>query len=268
MTTIRINGAELHYEDSGGEGEPILFSHGLLWNTTLFAPQVAALRGRYRCVAYDHRGQGQSGESSLRSIDMDTLTDDAAQLIAALRLGRVHFCGLSMGGFVGMRLAARRPELLRSLILLETTADAEPPGRKPKYRLMAFVSRWLGTRLVLPSVMPILFGRSVLADPARAADRAAWRAQILATDRRSIWRALNGVLERPAIHDELGKIATPTLVLVGEEDVATVPAQAERIAAAIKGAELLRIPGAGHSSTVEQPAAVNAAIAAFLARLG
>ena len=60
MARIAVNKVDLFYEDTGGTGEPILFSHGLLWNTSLFAPQVAALRERYRCIAYDHRGQGHS----------------------------------------------------------------------------------------------------------------------------------------------------------------------------------------------------------------
>jgi pimeloyl-ACP methyl ester carboxylesterase len=266
MPRITVNGVELYYEDSGGAGEAILFSHGLLWNTALFAPQVAALEGRYRCVAYDHRGQGRSADVPGAQIGMDLLAEDAAALIAALGLGRVHFCGLSMGGFVGMRLAARQPQLLRSLILCETSAEAEPAENVPKYRKLNFVARWFGLRFVVDQVMPILFGRSALADPARAAERAAWRAQ-LAGNRRSIWRAVNGVIDRSAVIDELPRITAPTLIIVGDEDVATVPAKAERMAQAISGARLVRIAKAGHSSTVEQPAAVNAALLEFLGQL-
>ena len=266
MPRITVNGVELYYEDSGGAGEVVLFSHGLLWNTALFAPQVAALKGRFRCVAYDHRGQGRSADVPGREIGMDLLTEDAAALIAALGLGRVHFCGLSMGGFIGMRLAARHPQLLRSLILCETSADAEPAENVPKYRKLNFVARWLGLRFVVGQVMPILFGRSALADPRRAPEVARWRAQ-LAGNRRSIWRAVNGVIERAAVLDELPRITAPTLIIVGDEDVATVPAKAERMARAIPGARLVRIPQAGHSSTVEQPAAVNAALVEFLERV-
>src|SRR5882762_11482504 len=105
MPIIELDGTSIYYEDSGGDGPPILFSHGLLWDTRLFAPQVAALRDRYRCIAYDHRGQGRSGIATTPSVSMDTLTDDALALIDNLGLGAVHFCGVSMGGFVGMRLA-------------------------------------------------------------------------------------------------------------------------------------------------------------------
>jgi len=266
MATITVNGVELFYEDTGGTEEPILFSHGLLWNTSLFAPQVAALKDRYRCIAYDHRGQGRSADADGSEIGMDLLTQDAVALIGALNLGKVHFCGLSMGGFVGMRLAARFPHLVRSLILCETSAEAEPEGNVPKYKQLNFVARWLGLRFVSAQVLPILFGNTSLTDARRAAEKAAWKKQ-LSGNRRSIWRAVNGVLNRSAVVDELARISAPTLVVVGEEDVATTPAKAERIANAIPNARLVRIPRAGHSSTVEQPAAVNAAIEQFLGTL-
>ena len=264
MPKIAVNGTTLYYEDTGGSGEPILFGHGLLWNTALFAPQVAALKDRYRCIAFDHRGQGQSADDKRSDIGMDLLTDDVAALIAALNLGPVHYCGLSMGGFVGMRLAARHPDLVRSLILCDTSADAEVAGNLGKYRQLCFFARWLGPAFIVKKIMPIMFGRTVLADPARAADRAFWLGQ-LAKNRRSVWRAINGVINRAGVYDELKNIKAPTLMLVGEEDVATVPAKAERIAGGIANARLVKIAKAGHSSTVEQPQAVNQAIDRFLA---
>lgn len=267
MPRITVNGIEVFYEDTGGSGEPIVFSHGLLWNTSLFAPQVAALKGKYRCIAYDHRGQGQSADVPASEIGMDLLTDDAVALIAALNLEKVHFCGLSMGGFIGMRLAARFPQLVRSLILCDTSADAEPAENVPKYRKLNFVARWFGLRFVSAKVLPILFGQTSLTDPSRAADKAAWKA-LLEGNRRSIWRAVNGVINRRGVFEELPRITAPALVIVGDEDVATIPAKAERIAKAIPNAQLVRIPKAGHSSTVEQPQAVNAAILEFLGSRG
>jgi 3-oxoadipate enol-lactonase len=270
MPHLSINGSEIYYEDTGGSGEPIVFSHGLLWSCRMYDAQVGALRDRYRCVAYDHRGQGQSGLSPLgapvHTIDIETVTADAIGLIEGLGLGRVHFCGLSMGGFVGMRIAARRPDLLRSLVLLETSADPEPAENVPRYRLLNLVARWIGLRPVARPVMKIMFGRSFLVDPARDRERALWRARLVG-NRRDIWRAVNGVIERRGVYEELGRISVPTLVVVGEEDVATVPAKAERIHQAIAGSRLVRIPRAGHSSTVEEPEAVTAAIREFLGGL-
>jgi pimeloyl-ACP methyl ester carboxylesterase len=261
---VRVQGTRLHVEDTGGGGPAIVFSHGLLLSTRLWDAQVDALRSDFRCIAYDHRGQGRSEVPDARCIDMDTCAGDAAALVEALGVAPCHFVGLSMGGFVGMRLAARRPELLRSLSLLETSADPEPNAAK--YRLLNVVARFVGPWAVAGRVMPILFGRSFLSDPARAPERERWRA-VIAANRRSIWRAVNGVIERQGIHEELARIGVPTLVVVGEEDVATVPAKAERIAAAIAGARLVRVPRAGHSSPVEEPAAVTAALRDFLTSL-
>jgi pimeloyl-ACP methyl ester carboxylesterase len=261
MPMIRANGTALYYEDTGGTGAPIVFSHGLLWNTTLFAPQVAALKDRYRCIAYDHRGQGRSADDASHAIAMETVTDDAAALIEALELGPVHFCGLSMGGIVAMRLAISRPDLIRSLVLLDTTADPEP--YKLKFKMMNIIARYFGLGVVCKAILPALFGKTALNDSARAGERLDWQQQ-LASNRRSIWRAVNGVLERKSIYGELHKIAVPTLVAVGDEDVGTPPALAERIAGAIAGAKLMVIPGAGHGSTLEQPSIVTAAIGAFL----
>lgn len=261
MATIHINGTALYYEDTGSDGPPIVFSHGLLWDTSLFASQIAVLKDRFRCIAYDHRGQGKSADGTGRAIELDTLTQDAAALIEGLKLGRAHFCGHSLGGIVGMRLAIARPDLVRSLVLLSTTADAEP--FKLKYKTMNVIARLFGAGSVANSVMPALYGRSTLSDPTRFLERMAWK-QRLVSNRRTIWRAVNGVLERKSIHAELRKIAAPTLVAVGDEDVATVPARAESIAAAIGGAKLVIIPRAGHGLTLEAPGAVTDLIAAFL----
>jgi pimeloyl-ACP methyl ester carboxylesterase len=245
----------------------VLFAHGLLWDTRLFAPQVAALRDRFRCIAYDHRGQGRS-EVTADGYDMDTLADDAAALIERLGAGPVHFVGLSMGGFVGLRLAIRRPELLRSLVLIDTAAGPEAPGNVPRYRVLNLIARWFGFRPVVDRVLPIMFGRTFLADPARGAERAEYRARLLALDLIGTPRAVRGVIERAGVEGELHRIRTPTLVIVGAEDVATPPAKAQALAAGIAGARLVQVPAAGHTSTLEQPAAVNAALADFLGRHG
>jgi pimeloyl-ACP methyl ester carboxylesterase len=265
MPMLELADTRLYYEDTGpgSTGETIAFSHGLLWSTALFAPQIAALRGRYRCVAWDHRGQGRSAADHRKTIGIELVWQDAVQLLERVAGAPVHFVGLSMGGFVGMRTAARRPDLVRSLALLDTSADPEPIENVSRYRLLVRVTRALGPRVVARSAAPILYGRTILADRARRADVARFLG--VNTARRDIWRATNGVIDRAGIHCELSRVTAPTLVVVGEEDVATVPAKAERIRAAIAGASLVRIPRAGHSSPVEEPAAVTAALESFLA---
>jgi pimeloyl-ACP methyl ester carboxylesterase len=265
---IDVNGTSLFYLDTGpgSTGETVVFSHGLLWSTELFEPQISLLRERYRCIAWDHRGQGKSAPDDRECIGIELVWQDAVALLETLNTGPVHFCGLSMGGFVAMRMGARRPDLVKSLILIETSSDPEPVENVPKYRRLTRVVRILGTTMARPvirsRVVPIMVGKSILSDASRKADLA--RFTEIMSARGDIWRAVNGVIDRGGIHGELGRVTAPTIVIVGEEDVATVPAKAERIAGAISHAKLVRIPRAGHSSTVEEPAAVTAAIDEFL----
>jgi pimeloyl-ACP methyl ester carboxylesterase len=263
MPTRTINGAQIHYQETGAGPETIVFSHGLLMSGEMFGEQAKALGKRYRCICYDHRGQGRS-EVTESGYDMDSLTADAAALIRELGAAPCHFAGLSMGGFIGMRLAIHHPELLKSLILMDTSADPEPEQNKGPYRRLAFVGRWLGFRPVLKPVMKIMFGRTFLADPKRESERNQWKNHLLKLGRIGTSRAAHGVIDRAGVYQQLGQIRTPTLVLVGDEDVATVPAKAERLHAAIAGSRLVVIPGAGHSSSIEQPVLVTKAIEDFL----
>lgn len=129
MPHISVNGVTLHYEEQGSGAETVVFVHGLLMNHRMFDAQIEVLKTNYRCIAFDLRGQGQS-EVTRSGYDMDNLTTDTAALIEALQCGPCHFVGLSMGGFIGMRLAIHHPHLLRSLSLLETSADR---NRKKMY---------------------------------------------------------------------------------------------------------------------------------------
>jgi pimeloyl-ACP methyl ester carboxylesterase len=267
MPYLEVNGARLHYSDTGAGTETILFSHGLLFSGLMFKDQIDHFKGRYRCVSYDHRGQGGSAVTA-DGYDIDTLTGDAEALIGELDLAPCHFVGLSMGGFVGLRLAFRRPDLLRSLTLVDTSADPEPRENLPRYRMMTLVTRCFGIGAVVGRVMPILFGRRFLDDPARSPERDMWRRRIASNHRVGIARAARAVIGRAGVGDEIGRIDTPTLIVVGAEDVATVPEESERMHAAIAGSRLVRIPHAGHSSAIEEPHAVNAAMSGFLEGLG
>lgn len=266
MPNITVNGVALYYEDQGSGPETIVFAHGLLWSGRMFANQVNVLKERYRCITFDFRGQGQSAVTR-GGYDMETLAADGAALIEALGCGPCHFLGLSMGGFIAMRLAIRRPDLLKSLILLETTADPEPPENAGSYRRLNFIARWFGLRPVAKPVMQIMFGQKFLTDPARVAVREQWRQHLLANHRIGITRAVEGVITRQGLYDQLEQIGVPTLILVGDQDVATVPAKAARIHARIAASTIHIIPGAGHTSTVEEPAAVNALLIDFLEKL-
>jgi len=196
--------------------------------------------------------------------DMDTLADDATALIAQLGLAPVHFVGLSMGGFVGMRVAARCPELVRSLVLMETAGDAEPWQNVPKYAAMSFLARFVGIRPFVPAVMKIMFGRTFRSDRERAALREGLARELIANDLTGMRRALHGVISRtPVGAEELARIRAPVLVVSGEEDTAVASARSMRLAAQIPGAKFVRLPRAGHTSSMEEPEAVNRILGEF-----
>lgn len=255
MPVIFANGVNLYYEEYGTGEETIVFAHGLLWSHKMFEAQIAVLSKSYRVIAYDHRGQGKSEVKA--PFDMDTVADDAIALIETLQLGKVHFAGLSMGGFVGMRLAARRPDLVKSLILLETSANAEPVENLPKYKTLNGIVKWVG---IIPpvanKVMQIMFAESWLADKANQPQIKRWKKELM-SNRKSITGPVEGVIYRNGVEEELGRISCPTLVIVGDEDVATKPEKAKFIQMGISGARLHVIPGAGHSSCIEKPEMVN-----------
>ena len=265
MPHIDLNGAHIHFTDTGGDGPAIVFSHGLLMSGEMFTEQVACFETQFRSVTFDHRGQGQSGVA-MDGYDLDTLTDDAAALIEHLGLAPCHFVGLSMGGFVGMRLAARRPDLVKTLTLLGTTAEPAPEATRRKYRMLNFVGRWIGLWAVIGSVMPLMFGKTFLNDAARAKDKQRWRQAITGNHRVGITRAVQGVIEDEGCIDLLASINMPVGIGVGKEDLATVPEKSEAIHAAIKGSELCVFEATGHSSSIEAPAQVNDLIKRTIAR--
>ncbi|MEM7061493.1 MAG: alpha/beta hydrolase [Pseudomonadota bacterium] len=265
MPHADINGARVHFSDTGGDGEALIFSHGLLFSGAMFADQVDHFRDRYRCITFDHRGQGQS-EVTGDGYDIETLTADAAGLIRHLDAAPCHFVGLSMGGFVGMRLAAREKELLRSLTLLDTTADPERQDNKNKYSMLNIVARWIGLWAVIGRVMPIMFGQTFLNDPARRSEKERWAKAIVANHRIGITRAVKGVIERTGCSGLLDAIDLPVGIGVGDEDVATEPVKSERLHKAIKNSDFTVFKGAGHSSTIETPNQVNALIERTITR--
>lgn len=267
MPYVDLNGAHIHFTDTGGAGEVIVFSHGLLFSGAMFEAQVAHFGQDYRCITFDHRGQGRSGVAA-DGYDLETLAADAAALVGHLGVGPCHFVGLSMGGFVGMRLAARTPELLKTLTLLDTSGDPEPSENLAKYRLLNVVARWIGIWAVIRQVMPIVFGQTFLRDPERAAERQRWAKAITGNDKIGITRAVSGVIARAGCHDLLAQIRIPVGIGVGDEDVATTPVHSQQLRDAISGSELVVFKGAGHSASIEAPQQVNALIARTIARAG
>lgn len=268
MALIPVNGAQVHITDTGyPDGKPeapvVVFGHGLLFSGNMFQEQIRRLYPSYRCVAIDWRGQGKS-PATADGYDMETLFEDAAAIIDGLGVGPVHYVGLSMGGFIGMRLAARRPELIKSLTLLDTSAGPEDPDKVKQYRLLASIYRWVGMVPLEGKVKPLMFGPTFLASPEAKAGVDQWKAVLKAVDRVGMKKAILGVTDRLPIAAELASITVPTLVAVGEDDVATPVHKSEAIVAGMKGSTLKLVPNCGHSSTVEQPEALADLIEEFL----
>ncbi len=268
MPVVEVNGARVYIEDTGApSGQPdapaVVFGHGLLFSGRMFAAQVERLRDRYRCVTVDWRGQGKS-PATAAGYDMDTLTDDAVGIIERLGLGSVHYVGLSMGGFVGMRLGARHPDLVRSLTLLDTSAGPEDPDKVSSYRLLAKVYGLVGIGPVRSRVEPLMFGPTFLADSRSRPHIQAWLSELRAAKRSGMKKAIYGVTDREPILPEVHRITVPTLVVVGADDAATPVDKAEVVAKAIDGARLEIVPDSGHSSTIEQPEALGDLIDSFV----
>lgn len=272
MPLLETDGARVAYTDTGAPaGRPdaptVLFGHGLLFSGWMFSAQVEALRSSYRCVTVDWRGQGDSPPAVDGRYDMDSLAEDAVELIEHLGVAPVHYVGLSMGGFVGQRVAARRPDLVRSLTLLDTSAEREATSNVVKDWLLAQVYRYVGIGPVRRDVMKVMFGPAFRADPGHGAVVDEWVRRLSACDRNAIRQAVLGVIRRSGVVHEIPAITAPTLVIVGADDVPTPVERARTIAATIPGARLEIVADCGHSSTVEQPEAVTRLLTEFLASM-
>lgn len=269
---MEANGVRIDVRDTGQPSisrvsPTVVFGHGLLFSGDMFEPQIERLRSSFRCVTIDWRGQGKT-PATPDGYDMDTLSQDAAAVIESLDAGPVHYVGLSMGGFVGMRLAARHPDLIRSLTLLDSSAGPEDPEKVKQYRLLASIYRWVGIKPLERRVKPLMFGPSFLASAESQPAVDKWRTVLGEVDRVGMKKAILGVTDRDPIIDELGSITVPTLIVVGEDDVATPIAKSEVMAAGIQGSRLVSVPDCGHSSTLEQPEALADLLEEFLTAQG
>ena len=259
MPTITAHGVNLFYKESGSGPETIVFSHGLLMDHTMFEPERVAFEKQYRVIAYDHRAQGQSQDPG-RGYDMSTVADDAAILIRGLKAAPCHFVGLSMGGFVGMRLASRHPDLIRTLTLMNTTAMREKFLNRMKYNFLAQMVKIFSPAPFTPIAVKELFGNTSRTSAAKRAMMEEWTTKLRSRPR-NIAHSLQAVMNRREFRaKEMGAIRCPTLIITGEEDRAQPPGNSASLFTGIHGARMINIPGAGHSSSLEQPEAVIAAM--------
>jgi pimeloyl-ACP methyl ester carboxylesterase len=251
--------------DDVGAGPPVVLLHAFPLARAMWRPQVEALQDAYRVIAPDLRGFGGSaGFTGTPSVGR--MADDVAALLADLRVqGPVALGGLSMGGYVALAFARRHPGRLRALILADTKAEADDAeGRANRDRMIAF-AREHPARAVIDQLLP----RLVSPETAARRPEVVEEVRAIASEQAgaAIVAALEALRDRPDASPYLGAITVPTLVLVGSDDTLTPPARAQALAAAIGGARLVTIPGAGHLSNLEQPERFNAAVRAFLRAL-
>jgi len=263
MPFIDVNNAQLYYEEHGEGDETIVFGHSMLFNLRMFDDQVEALKTNYRCVLFDFRGQGKS-ESTSEGYDLDNLTTDVLEIIKSLNCSPCHFVGFSMGGMVAMRLAARHPELIKSLILIDTSSEIEQSPNSLKNRMMLWIVKNIGLKPVSNQIMKMFFGHSFLNDAKRKDVYKTWRNHFLSNNR-AVGKVVRGVLYRKAVTSELKNIHIPTLILWGDHDILTNKDKSTIMHENIRNSELKIIPEAGHMSPVEEPVLVNEMIKKFLA---
>jgi 3-oxoadipate enol-lactonase len=262
VTLVSVDGTELFVTDSGGDGPPVLFLHGFLFDGRQFAAQVAALADRYRCITLDFPGQGRSGLSQA-GYGTEALTDLVTAFLEQADLGPVHLVGLSMGGFTGMRIAARRPGLLCSLALLNTTARPHARTKFGKHLGLGALARMLGPGPIVAQIEAEMYGAPFRSDAETAGLRQAWRERWTAADRAALVATLLGFMTRGDAREESTRIALPTLVIAGALDSSLPPQQSVELYRLIPGSRLVVLRTSGHSTAMEDPAGVTMALAEF-----
>jgi 3-oxoadipate enol-lactonase len=264
MPTITTNGVELYY-DREGQGEPVLLVHGYMFGGDYWRPQIDALKSEYDVINVDLRGQGRSQTTTdLADYDLWNQVEDVFGLIDQLGIAPVHWVGLSMGGFIGMRMALKHPEVLRDLVLINTTDLPEVDEKKEIYTAFRQVARDGGLDQVAEALPVTFFKQSYIdGQPDKVQ---AWIDGCLAANTEGLLLASEGIDIREDISDRTPSINLPTLVIHGTEDVAIDPERGEALAARIPGARLEMID-AGHQSNVDTPDAVTHLLQGWLAEM-
>jgi len=257
LASTTSDGCRLAYRFDGTAEKPVLvLSNSIGTDHTMWDPQIEALGKHFRVLRYDSRGHGSS-DVPAGPYSMDRLGPDVIELLDALKLSRVHFLGLSLGGMAGQWLGIHAPERINRLILANTSAYLGPAdqweGRiasalKGDRRATAdmFLGNWFPSRL-LDSGGPMI---------------EKIRAVLLATDPRGFAGSYAAVRDMD-MRRTIALITAPTLVIAGQHDTVTLPSHSELIAATVPGAKLVVLPVV-HLSNLEAPDAFMNAVLGFL----
>jgi 3-oxoadipate enol-lactonase len=264
---LQAGGRTIAYIDSAPGAGPrptLVLAHAFPLAAQMWEPQLRAAPEGWRFVALDLRGFGGSVDPDPDGTfpALDDYAEDVIDLLDGLELETAVLGGMSMGGYVMLAVMRRAAARARALVLADTRAGADTSeGRAARRSMLALVDRE-GPQGVAKDMMPRLLGTATMETNPDAAETV--RRLIKGQSPSAIRGAIFRMMHRPDATPDLGAIRVPTLVIVGEEDTLTPIEESERIAAAIPGASLVTVPGAGHLSSLERPDRFNDALGAFL----
>ncbi|MCO8270024.1 alpha/beta hydrolase [Actinoplanes sp. TRM 88003] len=258
MSTAEINGITIGYDDTGA-GPPVVLVHGHPFDRSMWDPQVTSLTGRF--ITADLRGYGSTTVVGGRT-PLPVFAEDVAGLLDHLGLDEVVLGGLSMGGQIVMECYHQFPDRIRALLLADTFPRADTPEAQAHRRTTADRLEAEGMiGYARENLAKMIAPYNVEAMPAVAAHVMTMMASAPAAGAAA---ALRGRAERPDYRDLLTTVTVPTLIVVGRDDEFTPVADAEEMHALIPGSTLVVVEGAAHLPNLEQPAAFNEALGAFL----
>jgi len=259
MEVIRANGLEIAYERVG-VGPPLVFVHGAAEDSRVWQPQLAALADEFTVIAWDEPGAGRSSNVGA-GFSLTDYADCLGGLIERVTQGPAHVAGLSWGGTVALELYRRHPELVGTLIMIDTYAGWR--GSLSEDEVRARVS---GTHEILAApadefdpTLPGLFAGEPPPQFVPLLD------EIAADVRPETLRTQLLILAETDQRDLLRRIAVPTLLIWGEQDMRSPLSVARQFEEAIPDTKLIVIPDAGHVSNLEQPERLNRAVREFCA---
>ncbi|MFI4975470.1 MAG: alpha/beta fold hydrolase [Caulobacterales bacterium] len=261
MPIAEVNGQKLYYEDTGGAGPPVIFSHGLFMDHEMFAPQVDALKGRYRVITWDERGHGGTAGATLAPFSYYDSADDAAALLKHLGIQQAVLGGMSQGGFLSLRAALTHPNIVKALILIDTQAGQEDPAAMAGYQPL--IEGWVTNGL--SDATADFVEATILGNGWSGASY--WKAKWRKWAPHNILGCMDCLAHRDDVTARLPQIKVPALVIHGDADAAINLSLAQVLVRGLPDAELVVVPGGGHAANLTHPAVVNPAIERFLAKV-
>jgi len=262
MPFIEAAGITQHYDLTGpADGPVLLFANSIGTSLHIWDAVVPHLWDRYRILRYDMRGHGLTQVTPVTEdagYSMDLLADDAAGLLDALGIARAHVCGLSIGGMMAQRLAVKAPGRIQCLILCDT-AGVIGPASVWTDRIAAIRAR--GMAAISDGVMARWFTQAFR--DGRPDQIRGYTAMVARTTEDGYVGCAMAIRDAD-LRTANAAIKAPTLVICGEDDVATPPDAGRELAAGIPGARFELLPGAAHIPGVEKPAELAALIDGFL----